>query len=87
MIFHVATGDKLVVTHNMVILKICWFRVCGLLQDDHITILMFPVYLGIFNSGVFVLERLTLSIFQSVLLLTVSIRQHEWFISSDLGLW
>lgn len=74
-------------THSMVVLKICCFRACGLLQDDHITILMFPVRLGIFNSGVCVLGRLALSIFHGVLLLTLSIRQCEWLISSDLGLW
>jgi len=56
------------VTHSMVALKICWFRACGLLQDDHSTILMFPVHLGIFNSGVHVLGRLALFVFQSVLL-------------------
>lgn len=69
------------------VLKICWFRACGLLQDDHITILMFPLRLSMFNSGVPLLGRLALTIFRSVLLLTVSIRQCEWLISSDLGLW
>lgn len=73
--------------HSLVVLQICWFRACGLLHDDNVTILMFPVQLGIFNSGVSVLERLLLSVFQSVLLLTLGIRQCEWLISSDLGLW
>lgn len=43
--------------------------------------------MGIFNSGVRVLGRLSLSIFQSVLLLTLSTEQCEWLMSRDLGLW
>lgn len=64
MILHIAAGGKLIVTDSKVVLKICWFRACGLLQDDHITILMFPINLGIFNSEVCVLGRLALSISQ-----------------------
>lgn len=71
----------------MVVLKVCWFRACGLLQDDHITTEKFPVHLGVFNSGVRVLGRFSLSIFQSILLLTLSPEQCEWLMSRDLGLW
>lgn len=64
MIFQIAAGGILIVTHSMVVLKMCWFRACGLLQDDHIATLIFPGHLGIFYSGVDVLGRLALSIFQ-----------------------
>lgn len=43
--------------------------------------------MGIFNSGVCVSGKLSLSIFQRVLLLTLSTEQCEWPMSRDLGVW
>lgn len=82
--FPTAAGGKFTMSHSMVGLLV---QACGVLQADHITVWMFPVHLGVFISAVGVPGRLSLSMFQRALLLTLSSEQWEWLMAGDLGLW